>query len=143
MIEITGNMWDIPADLRFVTTNGNYQMRHDVPYAIMGGGCAKEAKDRYSFSDAILGGRLHQYGNHCYRLAKDLASFPTKDNYWEKSKLDLIWRSCGEAVTLITNLGYKKVLLPRPGVGLGGLDWEEVKPIVSELDDRFHIVTWG
>ena len=47
-----------------------------------------------------------------------------------------------ELVILSDENGYNKVLLPRPGCGHGGLNWErDVKPLLQErLDDRFIVV---
>jgi hypothetical protein len=84
-------------------------------------------------------------------------SFPTKHHYKDKADLELIERSCQQLKTkwnlacLKRGEGYAwdvipcipKVVLPRPGVGLGGLDWEsEVRPICEKyfLTDDFIVV---
>lgn len=44
MIEVKGNLWDIPADWRGITTNGTINKAGEI---VMGKGCALEAKRRY------------------------------------------------------------------------------------------------
>ncbi len=70
-------------------------------------------------------------------------SLPTKNEYWLPSPIVLIERSLKELVSLVDHT-YKaqNIVLPRPGCGLGGLDWETaVKPLCEKyLDDRFTVV---
>ena len=38
-------------------------------------------------------------------------------------------------------MNFSSVLLPKPGCANGGLNWEQVKPLLEQyLDDRFTII---
>lgn len=73
-----------------------------------------------------------------------LVSFPTKDRVSEDSKLPLIVQSATELMNLVEQMDWTIVVLPRPGCGLGGLDWDtQVKPALEPiLDDRVIIITF-
>lgn len=59
-----------------------------------------------------------------------------------KASLDIIEQSCKQLVHVADTLNFKKVIVPRPGVGFGELQWGNVEPILSKyLDDRFHVIT--
>ena len=72
----------------------------------------------------------------------DIYAFHTKFHWKEKSSLELIKTSTEELRELLISLPSRaKVLLPRPGCGAGGLDWETVKLILQDkLDDRVHVI---
>lgn len=77
-------------------------------------------------------------GKYCLIL-----SFPTIDDLIGGSKLDLIKNSAMELVKWADHFKMKYVVLPRPGVGIGGLSWQDVKPVIEPLlDDRFTIVSF-
>lgn len=148
MIEISGNLWEIPADAICITTNGFVKANGRC---VMGRGCAKEARDKIRNLDLELGHMIHDYGNNVHQLTqyqgKDLFSFPVKHNWWETADLDLIERSCNQLVgkMLLSNRLYSRILIPRPGCGNGGLDWEsQVKPILEKnlLGDEYVIVSY-
>jgi hypothetical protein len=143
MIEVTGNLWTYPADVRVITTNGT--VRSDGA-CVMGRGCALEATRRYPGINFTLGQALKRHGNHVHVLARTdvglLVSFPVKHHWREKADLELIRRSAVELVKL-TKSG-DRVVLPRPGCGNGHLEWVTVKPILEPLmDNRFHVITFG
>jgi O-acetyl-ADP-ribose deacetylase (regulator of RNase III) len=146
-----------------VTTNANYTVGG---LACMGGGCAGEAARRWPKVARRLGtmlklsgsnipfviGALDEDGNHLdlnpimikskeYKCL--VFSFPTINNLGDGSNLQLIKQSSTIMVDHANQFGLKKVILPRPGVGIGGLEWKDVKPeIESILDDRFTIVSF-
>lgn len=148
MKEQTINLWDTTGDAICITTNG---VINHLGLAIMGGGVALEAVTRYPEMAEELGYLLQLQGNHVYLLqeAKPVGlapfaifSFPTKTHPYMKSDPLLIVRSARELISLCDDYGYEDIYIPRPGCGLGGLDWEDVKPLLSEiLDDRFTVVT--
>jgi hypothetical protein len=44
---------------------------------------------------------------------------------------------------LVDRFDLKSIMVPRPGVGIGGLSWGDVKPILEPyMDDRFTIVSF-
>lgn len=152
MKEDTGDLWDYPADAVVITTNG--YVRKDGK-CVMGRGCAKEADRKYDMADD-LGWLISLRGNHVYSF--DMAypgekpnivlTFPVKHNWWEKADPQLIERSAQELVewadTWGKDIGIETYVVPRPGCGNGGLDWEDVKPILEPiLDDRFTVITYG
>lgn len=144
MREARGDLWTLPADVRAVTTNGVYNARS---HAIMGGGCAREARERYPGMAHVLGKLLRNSGNHVYILHESpedtVVSFPTKYHYREKASLPLIEQSCRELMSLADRHGtWHDILIPRPGCGLGGLRYEDVRPVLAEvLDDRAVVIT--
>lgn len=70
----------------------------------------------------------------------ELISFPTKHNWWEQSDMELIKRSANYLQEWIRDMD-KKVYLPKPGCGAGGLKWAAVKHELEKiLDDRFIVV---
>jgi len=157
MREDRGNLWTYPADAVIITTNG--VVKSDGS-AVMGGGCAKEARDYFPGLDAKLGKLLQRVGNVpvCLGTWKSyqggittLFTFPTKHNWKATSSMDLIEASARELVRSVDimskfsdNPNYMKTMvLPRPGCGLGGLDWKDVGPMLHGiLDDRFVCLTF-
>lgn len=143
MINVKGNLWTYPADVRVITTNGMVKNNGEC---VMGRGCAYEATQRYPGIAKMLGDQIKKYGNVVNVLSVDpwLFSFPVKHHWKQKADLDLIRRSAEEAVVKIGIVGTGDVVvIPRPGCGNGQLTWAEVEPVLSPiLDDRFHVITF-
>lgn len=150
MKEVSGDLWKFmpEADLRVITTNGT--VRKDGR-AVMGKGCALEAVKIFPSLDKKLGERLTRNGNVVQIFNRDnldsdfaLATFPVKHYWRDNADKDLIIRSAIQLSDLVDYIGFKNIVLPRPGCGAGNLNWKEVKPLISRLlDNRFHVITWG
>lgn len=151
MLEIRGDLWKLPLDvypaLKLITTNG--QTRKDGA-AIMGRGCAKQARDTIPGIDYKLGELLRKYGNRVFRLAplpdgSHLGSFPVKSHWKDYADPELIECSAHQLVELADNFGYKAIFLPRPGAGNGKLNYhDDVKPVLEQIltDDRFRVISF-
>lgn len=64
--------------------------------------------------------------------------------WMSQAQPELIMRSAEVLSLLADSEGWKSVVVPRPGCGAGGLDWKDVKPLLSPLlDDRFWIITFA
>lgn len=145
MKEIFVNIWDYqkPNNYIGVTTNGVVQ---EDGRLIMGGGIAKEARDRFKNIDWFIGFLVKTEGNNVYMLgSQKVFTFPTKTDPWKRSDLKLIEQSCKQLKEFMAKLpNIEGFYLPRPGCGLGGLNWKtEVKPIVEKYfadEDRLFIV---
>lgn len=162
MKEARGNLWEYPADMRIITTNGDVNSQGE---AVMGRGCALEAKERIPGLAKFLGELIRRHGNRSYdlsRAAHDYSSpvspfvnpivvpiitFPVKYHWHEKANRQLI-RVSAQSLAIKANWGWPaqrpgSYVLPRPGCGNGGLRWEDVKPILDPiLDDRFTCITF-
>ena len=146
MKELKENLWTTDADCRVITTNGFVKRNGE---AVMGRGCALEAVKQWPELPALLGNVLRYRGNLTTLLLVDevdevaLVALPVKHNWWEKADLRLIVNSTVELIKLVDYCGYKQVVLPRPGCGNGGLDWDYVRPLMDTLlDDRFTVVSF-
>jgi hypothetical protein len=155
MIEVSGDLWKLVPEveeawpcLKLVTING--ECRRSDGAAVMGRGCARQAKDVVPGVDHKLGGLLAEHGNRVMRLASlpdgsHLGSFPVKHGWREEADLTLIERSAYQLVELMNRFGYQTVFLPRPGAGIGKRSYQaEIKPLIEEIlvGGRFVIVTY-
>lgn len=160
MIEVYGDLWTYGdgVDARVITTNGYIKANGR---AVMGRGCAREARDRFPALDLWLGGCLLQHGNRCFRTRIaddsgewDLVTFPVKPEFgrggvpgWgAPADLDLIRESVYQLVEMANKFEWKRVLMPRPGCGNGGLDWDVVRTMLlgtGMLDDRFEVISYA
>lgn len=151
MIEVKGNLWKLRPDegpaLKLITTNG--QTRQDGA-CVMGRGCARQARDMLPGIDYKLGELLRKYGNRVFRLAAlpdgcDLGGFPVKNHWKDYADPELIERSAHQLVEIAERFSYKAILLPKPGAGNGGLDFDsQVRPVLEEIlvEDRFRIISF-
>lgn len=167
MIEIKADLFDSifeeKTDAICITTNG--QVLTDGR-AAMGGGCAGVCARKYPQTAIRLGMCLKNFGTNqpfvigaldkegrylepTMKLIKNrrfkclIFSFPTIDRILDGAKLDLIERSAQELKVLVDRFELKGVVVPRMGVGIGGLSWGDVKPVVEPyLDNRFTVVSF-
>lgn len=142
MLEEKGNLWTVDCDIRAITTNGFVK---NNGACVMGRGCAKEAKDRFPGIEFLIGKLLKDAGNvPFYLIQENLLTFPVKHNWYEKADINLICNSAIHVLELAEFEEWNKIVIPRPGCGNGGLNWEtEVKPVLSPiLDDRFVIISF-
>lgn len=166
MKEAKGDLFKVPCDALCITTNGF--VKRDGQ-AVMGRGCAKQLAQLWPDTPKVLGRLLAAHGNRVNVISAGepaVLSFPVKpasaisdgSNFvshmhfpkgnvipgWAcKADLELIKTSAHQLVELTDRMGYRTVILPRPGCGAGELDWETVRPVLAEiLDDRFTCYTF-
>ena len=162
MREVRGNLFTQDCDAICVTTNGIVKANGQ---AVMGAGVAKTAADLYPALPFVLGRALKDKGNRLHLLTKDrftmvrlpepdsnlmqrkqlrydIVALPTKQHWRNNSDINLITVSIQDLILLTDKMGWKRVVMPPPGCGLGGLSWEDtVKPRLSSyLDDRFEVI---
>jgi hypothetical protein len=156
MFEGIGDLWDHKqADgyLKVITTNGFVKANGE---AVMGAGCAREAKLRWPELPKFVGYNIKRYGNNVFFIGdgyvneldimsheKSIITFPVKYHWKEKADLKLIEKSAHEIVSLADAIdGDWRYVLPRPGCGNGRLEWDNVKPVLQGiLDTRFIVIT--
>lgn len=152
------------ADVICITTNCTISDDGSNP---MGGGCAgmaarrwPEIEDRYGELLSIVGhvpvilGILYQDNpTYVHSLSSAptldpkykftyLVAYPTMHSIMERASLSLVARSAHLLSEMADTNGWTKVVVPRPGVGVGSLSWEDVvKPLIENiLDDRFILI---
>lgn len=141
------DLWQLHEQKKYVCITVNRFVKRDGNL-VMGRGCAKEAKDRYPDISKRLGTIYYQNIKEKYApviVLPDLRliAFPVKDHFMNPAKLEIIENSCKELMNVIEIRKIKEVYLPRPGCGVGRLDWGRVvKPVISQLlDDRVVVIT--
>ena len=147
MKEISGDLFSLTilnfADAICITTNGVVKKNGR---SVMGAGCALSAKNKFKDIDLKLGNLIKENGHIVQVIIwepKPIVSFPTKLNYWENSRFNLIEDSIEQLVLLTDKMKWNKVVLPRPGCSNGGFNWVvQIKPVIKKkLDDRFFVIS--
>lgn len=145
MIEVVGDMWSLYWPLEdqkvqvCITTNGVVKANG---CAVMGAGCAQQARDRFPGIDQLLGARIRKNGNLFQVIypKPTILAFPVKHKWNQMADVKLIARSTEALKGWAEAIPHITIVLPRPGCGNGQLDWSVVKPIVSVLPDNVHVI---
>ena len=128
---------------------------------VMGAGIAKLFNNAFPGLDTIFGSQISQLFNgsktieesHRERLRRIpiyafygrgrffIYGLITKTDWKEKSDEYLVLDSVRDMDRYIVSYhGNKPVYMPKPGCGLGGLDWNKLKEKLNFLDDRYIIL---
>jgi O-acetyl-ADP-ribose deacetylase (regulator of RNase III) len=120
---------DVDAIVNTVNTHG-----------VMGRGLALQIKNAFPdvFAEyarackqgAIAVGRMHVV--HRSNPPRFVINFPTKAHWRQPSKLAYVESGLADLVTRIRTLDLRSIAVPPLGCGLGGLDWNEVRPRIVE-----------
>jgi len=140
----TGNIWtfyDTWGAYVAVPTNGFVKQNG---LAVMGTGLAAQAAGKFYPLAASLGQMLAAYGNHVFLFPQwRIITFPVKDDWRDSAKLLLINRSAVELQKLLCVCYIPtRAVMPKVGCGNGGLQWEDVGPLLTPLGDAVQIVDW-
>lgn len=139
MIEMPGDIWTYqPCQYRVITVNNVIRSGK----LVMGKGVALQCKLKYPGIDSVFAEliKLRGYRVLVY-LPRKLIMFPTKYDWRQKSDMELIEKSAQQLKHICDTNSLCEIVMPRPGCGNGGLDWSDVKPVISShLDDRFTVL---
>ena len=136
--EVDKNMWDFDSEqyYRVITTNGYIKKNGK---AVMGKGIALQAAERYPELPNLLAKHIKVWGNvvGVFKEYK-IITFPTKNNWREKSSYELVRKSCHDLFEMCICYNISKIVMPKVGCSNGGLEWDKVRKIIyKELDDDF------
>lgn len=142
---IKADIWDYYAKGYHVVVPTNGWINHDGMNP-MGKGIALQARRLFSKIEYCLGAKLKRHGNHVFYWERQkLFTFPTKENWRDDAKLELIDQSCRELKKYIGVFPDVNIVMPKIGCGWGRLSWEQVKPVVEKYfgeltEEKFVIV---
>ncbi len=142
-----GNMWEWynGYDLVLVTTNSYVKQNGDL---VMGRGAALEAVSHLSNLAKGLGkiilsrkGHLGTYGLIVFPdwPRTKIGAFQVKRSFSKKAELDLIALSTDMLNAFTQQYSSAVIALNFPGIGNGGLEREDVLPIIETLSDNVHV----
>jgi O-acetyl-ADP-ribose deacetylase (regulator of RNase III) len=110
---------------------------------IMGKGIALQFKEAFPsnykvYADAckrneLAPGKLLAVEDHNLELGRKLIiNFPTKTHWRQPSRYEYIEQGLAALKNLIKEKDIKSIAVPPLGCGNGGLDWDKVKPMITE-----------
>ncbi len=108
---------------------------------VMGKGLAAEFKERYpdtfaAYRDACADHRLHP--GHVFlhdtgeKNPRWIVHFPTKQHWRDPSVLSDIDTGLRDLAYAVKRHDIKSIAVPALGCGLGGLDWQKVRPLILQ-----------
>lgn len=108
---------------------------------VMGRGIALQFKNVYPENfkayeaackrEAVQPGRMFVFETGQLTLPRFIINFPTKRHWRGKSRIEDIDAGLVDLVNVIRDKGIRSIAIPPLGAGLGGLDWNEVRPRIE------------
>ena len=109
---------------------------------VMGKGIALQFKNKWPDNfvqyhaackaDAVRLGKMNVYDAGAYAQPHFIINFPTKDHWRGNSKLSFIQDGLQDLVSQVKALDIRSIAIPPLGCGNGGLDWQDVRPLIEE-----------
>ncbi len=136
--------------MSIITVQGDLLKQHDVDaivntvncVGVMGKGIALQFKKKWpvnfkAYAEAckaglIKPGQLFIYDAGALATPKFIVNFPTKDHWRGKSRIEFIQDGLVDLVKQIKVHRITSIAVPPLGCGNGGLDWQQVKPLIEQ-----------
>jgi O-acetyl-ADP-ribose deacetylase (regulator of RNase III) len=110
---------------------------------VMGAGIALQFRQKYpemfkAYSQACESGAVTPGKMHVFELGNQdacprwIINFPTKRHWREPSRLADVVAGLTDLVSQVQRLNIRSIAIPPLGCGLGGLDWDEVRPRIEK-----------
>jgi O-acetyl-ADP-ribose deacetylase (regulator of RNase III) len=126
------DLFTVPADVRVNTTNLDRA-------GVMGAGVAKrfaEAHPRMldDYRRALRAGEVGVGRPHVWQTptGERVVNLPTKDAWQRPSRMEYVSAGLDALRAYLGRMGAVTVAVPALGCGRGGLDWDEVRPLMIE-----------
>ena len=117
---------------------------------VMGKGIALAFKQIYpaNFAEYEASCRARQVRTGCMFVTENrvphhprwIINFPTKRHWRQPSRLEWIEEGLADLRRVILDRKIRSVAIPPLGCGLGGLDWEQVRPTIAGALDELQDV---
>lgn len=78
-------------------------------------------------------GAIHVHNQHSMINPKYIFNFPTKNHWKGKSKIEDIESGLISLLENIKRFDIESIAIPPLGCGLGGLEWNEVRPLITDV----------
>ncbi len=85
-------------------------------------------------------GKMHVFDAGAYAQPHYIINFPTKDHWRGNSKIAFIEDGLRDLVEQVRKLGIKSIAVPPLGCGNGGLNWNDVKPLIVKAFESLQSV---
>lgn len=128
----TGNILDAEVEALVNTVNC---------VGIMGRGIALQFKKAFpenfkAYQQAceqgdVQPGRMFVFDTGELTMPRYIINFPTKRHWKGKSRIEDIQAGLGNLARFVNSAGIRSIAIPPLGSGLGGLDWNQVKPLIA------------
>lgn len=130
---VTGNLLDSPAEALVNTVN---------TVGVMGKGIALQFKETFKENFRIYAkackegtmktGKMLVVKENTIQGVKLIINFPTKTEWFMKSKYEYVEEGLKDLVTVIRENNIKSIAVPPLGCGNGGLNWYKVKAMIEK-----------
>lgn len=133
-----GNLFDFATVVQTLVNTVNTR-------GVMGKGLALEFRQRYptmyeDYRQRCRGGQVRVGEPYLYTAQHPwVLNFPTKDDWRHPSRLEWIEEGLRYFVAHYAQWGITSIAFPQLGAQLGGLRWEDVKPLMQRYLDPLPI----
>jgi O-acetyl-ADP-ribose deacetylase (regulator of RNase III) len=91
-----------------------------------------DAHNKACKAGEVQPGRMFIVELHSMLNPKYIVNFPTKRHWRERSRYEDIESGLEALVAEVRNRGIQSIAIPPLGCGLGGLDWNRVRPMIEQ-----------
>ncbi|MBL8078257.1 MAG: macro domain-containing protein [Anaerolineales bacterium] len=101
------------------------------------------AYEKAAKREEIIPGKMHVFETGQFTNPRYIINFPTKRHWRGKARLEDIEAGLQDLIRVIRERQIRSIAIPPLGCGFGGLDWNEVRPIIlAALEKVSDVETW-
>jgi len=146
MIRETGDMWSIYDETHYFIITANSYVRNDGAL-VMGRGIAREMKDKLPKIPFTFGSMIKHLSTYALAFVNranlcNIGILQVKHHFADDATPSLIKFSIDTLARFAVDFPDKRFDVNFPGIGNGGLAYDDVLPLLKNLPDNVHVWTF-